>query len=250
MSSNLNNDPNKGNGSAFFDNTKREPRPIPEIKKTPAAKPKVSYSDDSEKENKVAGTIIPIIAVLMILAVVGGVFYFMNPDMFSKKSSSKKPTRREREDDDDDDDDRHSGSGRSGIVMPGESDLNAALDAAGAGTGDITISLAWYNSDDVDLHVRTPNGSELYYGNRNVQNGTLDVDANAEVMMDEPVENIYFTNPASGTYEVWIEDYYDHNQGYTSYIVRITVDGHSRLYEGHIDGTGSEVDILTFGYND
>jgi hypothetical protein len=214
------------------------------------------YDNDSDIGKKIAGVVIPLVSVLLLFAVLGGVYYMMNKDAFS---SSKKTSGRaaydpdddddddDRDDDDDDDDD---GDSNASLIRPEESELNAALAAAGAGTGDITISLMWYNSDDVDLHVETPNGFELYYGNRDVQNGHLDVDANAEVMMDEPVENIYFEDPAVGSYSVWIEDYSDRNDGYTSYIVRITVDGHSRLYEGHIDGSGTDVDILTFGYHD
>ena len=34
----------------------------------------------------------------------------------------------------------------------------------GAVDGDFRASLSWHNSDDLDLHLREPNGFEIYYG--------------------------------------------------------------------------------------
>lgn len=260
MSFNQNSDPLNGSGSKFFDQKPYEPKPIPEIKKEPAPAPArpVSY-EDPDKDRSIAGVIVPLIAVFVTIIILLGLFFFTHDlpkgtKLFADRNATatnKRDRDRDRDDDDDDDDDdnRHSGgaAANGGIIMPGESDLDAALDQQGAGTGEITISLIWYNSDDVDLHVSTPSG-ELYYGNRYVGGGTLDVDANAEVMMDSPVENIYFAEPQSGEYHVWIEDFTDRNDGYTGYLVRVTVGGVSRLYEGHIDGTGTDIDIITFGY--
>ena len=130
-----------------------------------------------------------------------------------------------------------------------ESTMDDVLSELNAGTGEITVSLLWDSTDDVDLHIMTPDGSEIYYGNRNAGGGELDIDANTSSnMMDNPVENIFFPTPATGTYSVWINDYSDRTDGTTSYIVRVTVGGQSQTFEGTIDGTGTRIDIITFEY--
>ncbi|MBP5180931.1 MAG: hypothetical protein J6127_06565, partial [Clostridiales bacterium] len=145
----------------------------------------------------------------------------------------------------------YGGAGTSGVTPDGTDDaeLDAILDSVGALSGDITISLFWNTEDDLDLHVSTPAGSEIYYGNRDADGGHLDIDANTSSnMMDNPVENIYFESPASGTYTVWIKDYSDRSDGVTSYTVRVTVGDQSQTYTGTIDGSTSRVDIVSFNY--
>ncbi len=132
---------------------------------------------------------------------------------------------------------------------PDESTMDDVLNDLNAGTGEITVSLLWDSTDDVDLHIMTPDGSEIYYGNRSVGGGELDIDANTSSnMMDNPVENVYFSVPAGGTYTVWIEDYNDRSDGTTNYIVRVTVGDQSQTFTGTIDGTDTRVDIISFNY--
>ena len=40
------------------------------------------------------------------------------------------------------------------------------LSDAGGRAGDMTCTLAWWNTDDLDLHCRTPDGTEISYENR------------------------------------------------------------------------------------
>ncbi|PZP51459.1 MAG: hypothetical protein DI598_03150 [Pseudopedobacter saltans] len=63
---------------------------------------------------------------------------------------------------------------------------------------------------DLDLHVLTPNGSEIYYANPSAQSGELDVDCLCGDCPNGPNENIYWQSGAAptGTYKVWVE-YYD-----------------------------------------
>lgn len=69
----------------------------------------------------------------------------------------------------------------------------------------LRFSIEWFNRDDLDIHVRTPSGKIIYYGNRQ---GILDIDANGgDGIMEDPVENMAFTNPEKGIYTIEIHNY-------------------------------------------
>ncbi|MCB9695065.1 MAG: hypothetical protein H6736_24945, partial [Alphaproteobacteria bacterium] len=56
---------------------------------------------------------------------------------------------------------------------------------------DVRITLVWDNRNDLDLHVTTPAGEQIYYGNRNSRcGGSLDVDRNVQGETTTPVENV------------------------------------------------------------
>ncbi len=129
--------------------------------------------------------------------------------------------------------------------------LDEELLDAQAGTGEITISMLWSTADDLDLHVITPSGAEIYYSNKVADGGTLDVDQNAssDNIVANPIENIYFQSPLPGTYKVFIVNYSDRTEsGASDYMVRVTVGGQSQTYQGALDGTGSSVDIVEINY--
>ena len=132
---------------------------------------------------------------------------------------------------------------------PTSESLTDLLNAAGAGSGDITVSMAWDRWDDLDLHMETPDGSHIYYSNKTAGGGILDVDMNAgsERRLD-PVENIYFAAPENGHYKVWIRDFSDRSDDSASYLVRVTIGGQSQEFRGTIDGTGTDIDIIEFDY--
>ena len=92
--------------------------------------------------------------------------------------------------------------------------------ASGGGTlsgnpGNPRFNLQFSNGSnvDLDLHVRTPNNSEIYFGNSSAQNGSLDVDCICGSCGTTGNENIFWTNGTapSGTYQVWV--YYYGNCG-------------------------------------
>lgn len=62
---------------------------------------------------------------------------------------------------------------------------------------------------DLDLHVLTPNGTEIYYSNPTGQGGTLDVDCLCGDCPNGPNENIYWVEGTAprGTYKFWVEYY-------------------------------------------
>lgn len=67
------------------------------------------------------------------------------------------------------------------------------------------VSLAWYNFDDLDIHIYEPNGTHIYYCNKA---GKLDVDMNAGCGRSrEPVENVSWTTVQDGDYKVVVNQF-------------------------------------------
>jgi uncharacterized protein YfaP (DUF2135 family) len=85
--------------------------------------------------------------------------------------------------------------------------------AGGNVTGDLLTRLAWFNTDDLDLHMIEPNGYEISFRNKRVwspSNGTLDVDMNVGGESRTPVENIFYptrTKMREGTYKLFVHQF-------------------------------------------
>ncbi|MEM9433024.1 MAG: hypothetical protein AAGA12_03820 [Pseudomonadota bacterium] len=89
-----------------------------------------------------------------------------------------------------------------------DSEIDQRLNRAGAQRGDLSFSLAWNDTSDIDLHVTPAQcSSRIYYNRRNACRGTLDVDANANSKRRDPVENVFFVNPAPGNYKIRVHLY-------------------------------------------
>lgn len=103
--------------------------------------------------------------------------------------------------------------------------------AGGKVEGALRISLGWHNSDDLDLWVKAPGYSEIYYGDKQ---GLLDVDMNAWDKKDpvSPVENVIFPRHSQvkdGTYRVHVYQFSRRNPSCSKgYTVEIEYDG--KLY--------------------
>lgn len=80
-------------------------------------------------------------------------------------------------------------------------------------TGEMRVSLGWYNFDDLDIHVIEPDGNKIYFSKRLSKRtqGQLDVDMNANGGKSrEAVENIFWkncTHMLEGTYQVVVHNY-------------------------------------------
>ena len=86
--------------------------------------------------------------------------------------------------------------------------LDSLRDSLNACNGDITITLAWKTSDDLDLHLVEPDGTIVYYINPQSQNGAdLDIDMNADGRKSQnPLENIcYRRTPPNGKYKIMVK---------------------------------------------
>lgn len=79
-----------------------------------------------------------------------------------------------------------------------------------SGSGQLQVSLSWLADVDLDLHVESPTGTDIYYANRQPAGvgGTLDLDSNPACAFDGvDNENISWgaNVPAQGTYTVRVD---------------------------------------------
>jgi hypothetical protein len=132
--------------------------------------------------------------------------------------------------------------------------------AGGNVDGKLRFSLAWHNTDDLDLHVFTPGGAHIYYAARSGQGGRLDVDANGiNGIRPDPVENVAFAIPADGVYKVTVNQFskrQNHDVGFTlqaateGQVMEFTyphaVSGNNVIGEFHVRGG----QIVDFKYSD
>jgi len=76
-------------------------------------------------------------------------------------------------------------------------------------TGDVSFRLTWSGPQDLDLYVKEPDGTTIYYGNRGptATRGQLDVDSNAGCSGPDqsPTENIFWPvgEAPHGSYEFY-----------------------------------------------
>lgn len=87
-----------------------------------------------------------------------------------------------------------------------------SLVGCGAGGGDydptdysqraFTVTLDWDSPGDLDLHVFTPNGQEIYWGNFQGSDGYLNEDNHSY-----GPENYFCERPTSGRYRVFVRHY-------------------------------------------
>lgn len=96
-------------------------------------------------------------------------------------------------------------------VIISEEEIEERLEEAGGeADGEMTISLAWNSTDDIDLHIHEPSGVHIYHAaKRSPSGGRLDVDANGpnSTLGRSPVENVTWEDPANGLYKVTITSY-------------------------------------------
>lgn len=126
--------------------------------------------------------------------------------------------------------------------------------AGGKVEGALRISLAWNNGDDLDLHMRTPRGEHLYYGNRRGGGAYLDLDMNGMDKHDDlnPVENIIFERESQieeGIYKVWVNQYNVRSRDRIGFTLELE-HGNTTLEFSRPQAMsrGSDVDVITFRY--
>lgn len=91
---------------------------------------------------------------------------------------------------------------------------------------EMTCSLMWNNTDDLQLHCMTPSGFHLYVQDKRGAGGVMDVEMNSDDanLTTRPVENICFGEGAGavvGKYKFWVRNNKSRNPGPTRFQVRL-----------------------------
>lgn len=96
--------------------------------------------------------------------------------------------------------------------------------AGGNTDAPLRISLAWFNSDDLDIHVYEPAGNHIYFG---FKDGKLDVDMNAGGPRNEtdPVENVSFKTPKNGEYVIAINNWAKRSTSNVGFVIELENNG-------------------------
>lgn len=126
----------------------------------------------------------------------------------------------------------------------GTNNSNAAVhnvfeNTTAAGSNLLQASLNWSHPVDLDIHVETPEGDDIYWANRTGPNGgQLDLDSNAGCSIDGiNNENITWssTAPTAGNYVVRLNLWSACNEpGPFPYVITTTVNGNSEVFVGEM----------------
>lgn len=128
--------------------------------------------------------------------------------------------------------------------------------AGGSVTGDFRASLAWFNHDDLDLHLKEPNGFEIFFRAKldPTTGGNLDVDMNAGGGTTRtPVENITFPSRErmkDGEYTLFVNQFCPRESKDTGFELEVEFDGtvHSFSWPNAIKA-GNNVVVCKFRYS-
>ena len=87
-------------------------------------------------------------------------------------------------------------------------ELDDRVRDAGGQTGEMQVVLQWDGPADLDMIVSCSGGRISYNSRSSCNGGELDVDANYEVDMDRPVENIHWSeSPSPGLYGLRVRNH-------------------------------------------
>ncbi|WP_029011314.1 hypothetical protein [Azospirillum halopraeferens] len=110
-------------------------------------------------------------------------------------------------------------------VAPPQDEIDERRERAGGQQGELTITLAWDSTADLDLHVRCPANQVIFFRNRAAcSGGVLDVDANSDAgtRTRTPVENVFFgSGAAPGTYQISVHLFRDNGGRSHDFTVRV-----------------------------
>ena len=145
-----------------------------------------------------------------------------------------------------------SGVTRKEVSTEEKGELAKRLQRESAIGGNIQITLAWDDFNDLDLYVITPNKEEISFRKRRSKcGGRLDVDMNLKPLSDAPVENIVWAKDApEGLYKVMVHFHRHHAYGGTQTIapfrLRVKTWGEERHYSGTVQHGSALQHVVSF----
>lgn len=118
--------------------------------------------------------------------------------------------------------------------------------AGGVHDADNCLTLHWDYTDDLDIHLETPEG-KVYHGVRRKSGAELDVDMNVHGESTSPVENIFFANGVpSGKYRLSVHNYTRRSSG-QGFGIRVAAGGEITNYSyDKVVANQAWVQCLTF----
>ena len=127
--------------------------------------------------------------------------------------------------------------------------------AGGKVEGELRISLEWFNTDDLDLHVIEPNGNRICFTSKRspFSCGYLDVDMNVRGESTEPVENVIFADKnrtLEGFYKVIVHNYTKRNTENVGFGIEIECQGEVINLSSELSpGDQKEINVGNFKYS-
>jgi hypothetical protein len=119
--------------------------------------------------------------------------------------------------------------------------------------GDPRFNLRFNNSlnANLDIHVLTPDGVEIYQGNRSAAGGTMDLDCLCDKIETTPSENIFWQpgTASSGTYKIWVEysELCTEKRATSDFTLRVISSGKTvKKYSGTLSKKGQKSQVYSF----
>lgn len=132
-----------------------------------------------------------------------------------------------------------------------DSEMKRRVEAEGGRYEDneIRCTLMWNSYTDLDIHCKTPSGREIYYSNKAVGNGYLDIDMNAGGGRSlTPVENIRWKDHApNGRYRFFVDNFSDRNHGDNPFKAELQINDQVFVFEGNA-GRDYRETVFEFDY--
>lgn len=101
--------------------------------------------------------------------------------------------------------------------------------AGGSVDGVLRVSLNWFNTDDLDIHVTEPSGRHIFYGEKC---GILDVDMNVtgSNLVRDAVENLNWNRLENGIYKIGVHNYYKRESIDVGFVIEVEYNNEIKTY--------------------